>query len=84
MAVGLSSVKAANSAQHISEWRFGKNVSGAPVVMEDTKGKVVVYEYWDETTVTFLMADGKNVDYPLDKLSDESRKIIEEKTKDSK
>lgn len=224
MAVGLSSVKAEGAAHHISEWRFGNNVSGAPVVMEDTKGKVVVYEYWgvrcppclaslphlakldkkyrekglliigaesqgspkekiepilknasveytinmggggpvpvsrlphilifnragdmifegrpsdeafestvkkalkeappasekqtapavkkeanliaqrpwtnsdgktihaavvkaDETSVTFLMANGKSVDYPLDKLSDESRKIIEEKSKDSK
>lgn len=227
MAVGLHSAysaKAEDPVHHISEWRFGKNVSGAPVVMEDTKGKVVVYEYWgvncppclaslphlakldkkyrddglmmigaesqgstkeqiepilkkaaveytvnmggggpvlgsglprilifnragnlifqgkpsdedfegtvkkalkesspvpeketppaikkeanlieqrswtnsdgktiqaavvkaDETSVTFLMANGKNVDYPLDKLSDESRKIIEEKTKDSK
>lgn len=224
MAVGLNSVKAEDPAHHISEWRFGKNASGAPVEMEDTKGKVVVYEYWgvhcppclaslphlakldkkfrdeglmiigaesqgstkeqiepilkkasveytinmggggpvqvgrlprilifnraghmifegkpsddgfestvkkalkeavpvpeketvpttkkgtnlieqrswtnsdgktiqaavvkaDETSVTFLMTNGKNVDYPLDKLSDESRKIIEEKSKDGK
>lgn len=38
----------------------------------------------DETNVTFLMADGKSMEYPLDKLSDESRKIIEEKSKDGK
>ncbi len=38
----------------------------------------------DEKNVTFLMATGKSVDYPLDKLSDESRKFIEEKSKDGK
>lgn len=43
---GLHSVRAEEPAHHISEWRFGKNASGETVEIEDTKGKVVVYEYW--------------------------------------
>ncbi len=46
VAVGLHSVKAEDTVHNISEWRFGKNASGDAVEIEDTKGKVVVYEYW--------------------------------------
>ena len=46
LAGGLYSVRAEDPVHHISEWRFGKNASGETVEIEDTKGKVVVYEYW--------------------------------------
>ncbi len=32
----------------------------------------------DSSTVTFIMANGKSVDYPLEKLSEQSREIIKE------
>jgi thiol-disulfide isomerase/thioredoxin len=38
----------------------------------------------DDTKVTFLMANGKTVDYPLEKLSEESREAIAEALKASK
>ena len=37
----------------------------------------------DDSTVTFLMRNGKTVDYPVEKLSEESREIIGQALKDS-
>jgi len=47
----------------------------------DGKSITAAVKSADATSVTFIMASGKEVVYPLTKLSEESRKVIEEAVK---
>nr|WP_226895518.1 TlpA disulfide reductase family protein [Luteolibacter marinus] len=57
-------------AANLIEQRDWTNASGGRIEAAVTKA--------DSKTVTFLMANGKSVDYPLAKLSEESQKAIAE------